>query len=388
MAFSRAAARARIAQIRAARPDDADGQSDIRGCAVQTSYEASPPDAAVSGAVPLMSAITSPAGTLSAPAALPLPAHLRIAVLLPCYNEEQTVAACVTDFRRVLPNARIYVFDNASTDRTSFMASAAGATVIREPNKGKGHVVRRMFSEVDADIYIMADGDGTYHAPSAPELIRALLRERADMVIGARARIGEDAGRKGHAFGNRLFNGLYRRLFGAQFTDIFSGYRVFTRRFVKSFPALSTGFETETEMSVHAGELALPVIEIETPYGKRPEGSASKLRSVRDGLRILDTFVRLWKETRPAQFYGAIAGFAVLTAMGLATPVVLTWLETGLVQRLPTAVLAMGLTIIAALLATCGMILDSVARGRIEAKRLAYLAQAPHHPDRRTSNRD
>lgn len=388
MAFSRAAAQARIAQIRAARPDDAHDQIDAPGFTTQAQYQAPSPETAATGDTARIMAITSPAATMNEPVALPLPAHLRIAVLLPCYNEEQTVASCVADFRRVLPNARIYVFDNASTDRTSFMASAAGATVIREPNKGKGHVVRRMFSEVDADIYIMADGDGTYHAPSAPELVRALLRERADMVIGARARIAEDAGRKGHAFGNRLFNGLYRRLFGAQFTDIFSGYRVFTRRFVKSFPALSTGFETETEMSVHAGELALPVIEIETPYGKRPEGSASKLRSVRDGLRILDTFVRLWKETRPAQFYGAIAALAALTAIGLATPVVLTWLETGLVQRLPTAVLSMGLTIIAALLATCGMILDSVARGRIEAKRLAYLAQAPHHPDRRTSNRD
>lgn len=314
------------------------------------------------------------------PSALPLPAHLRIAVLLPCHNEEATVASCIADFRRSLPTARIYVFDNASTDRTAFMASAAGATVIREPNKGKGHVVRRMFSEIDADIYVMADGDGTYDAPSAPDLVRALLRERADMVIGARARIAEDAGRAGHAFGNRLFNGLYRRLFGRQFTDIFSGYRVFSRRFVKSFPALSKGFETETEMSVHAGELAMPVVEIETPYGRRPEGSASKLRSVRDGLRILHTFVRLWKETRPAQFYGAIAALYLGVAVALAVPVAVTWLETGLVHRIPTAVLCMGLTIIAALLGVCGMVLDSVARARIEARRLAYLAQPAVEP--------
>lgn len=317
------------------------------------------------------------AGTRADAAALPLPAHLRIAVLLPCHNEEATVAACISDFRRALPTAGIYVFDNASTDRTAFMAAAAGATVIREPNKGKGHVVRRMFSEIDADIYVMADGDGTYDAPSAPDLVRALLRERADMVIGARARIAEDAGRAGHAFGNRLFNGLYRRLFGRQFTDIFSGYRIFSRRFVKSFPALSKGFETETEMSVHAGELALPVVEIETPYGRRPEGSASKLHSVRDGLRILHTFVRLWKETRPAQFYGAIAALYLGVAVALAIPVAITWLETGLVHRIPTAVLSMGLTIIAALLGVCGMVLDSVARARIEARRLAYLAQPP-----------
>jgi hypothetical protein len=382
MAFSRAAAQARIAQISAARHDEHDGHDMT---STQMPYDAPVREAAITGSHQSRAADLP---TMANMTALPLPDHLRIAVLLPCYNEEQTVAACVTDFRRVLPNARIYVFDNASTDRTAFMAQSAGATVIREPNKGKGHVVRRMFSEVDADIYIMADGDGTYHAPSAPDLVRALLRERADMVIGARARIVEDAGRKGHAFGNRIFNGLYRSMFGAQFTDIFSGYRVFTRRFVKSFPALSTGFETETEMSVHAGELALPVIEIETPYGKRPEGSASKLRSVRDGLRILDTFVRLWKETRPAQFYGAISCFAALTATGLAAPVVLTWLETGLVPRLPTAILAMGLTIIASLLAMCGMILDSVARGRIEAKRLAYLAQAPHHPSRRHTQRN
>ncbi len=370
MASSPSVAQAQIARIRAARDQGAPLPMD------QTPYEAP------AGVTALTT--TGATGT----DALPLPAHLRIAVLLPCYNEELTVAECVAGFRRALPTARIYVFDNASTDRTAFMAQAAGATVIREPNKGKGHVVRRMFSEVDADVYVMADGDGTYHAPSAPDLIRELLRERADMVIGARAGIGQNAHRKGHAFGNTLFNFLYRNLFGRQFTDIFSGYRVFTRRFVKSFPALSTGFETETEMSVHAGELALPVIEIETPYGKRPEGSSSKLRSVRDGLRILDTFVRLWKATRPAQYYGAVAAMSAITGIGLAIPIVLTWLETGLVPRLPTAVLSMGLVIIAALLATCGMILDSVARARVEAKRLAYLAQPPHHPDRRNRKRE
>jgi hypothetical protein len=308
---------------------------------------------------------------------LPLPEHLKIAVLLPCHNEEQTIASVISDFRRALPHAHIFVFDNASTDLTGFMAQAAGATVIREMHKGKGHVVRRMFAEVEADLYLMADGDGTYDAASAPDLIRLMLRERADMAIGARENIIQDAGRKGHAFGNRLFNGLYSRLFGNDYRDIFSGYRVFSRRFVKSFPALSKGFEIETEMSVHAAELALPVVEMDLPYGKRPEGSTSKLNSVRDGLKILDTFVRLLKETHPARFYGGMSIFAGLLSLMLGFPILMTYLETGLVPRFPTAILAMGMGIIAVMLSACGMILDSVACARIEQKRLAYLAQPP-----------
>jgi hypothetical protein len=232
-----------------------------------------------------------------------------------------------------------------------------------------------MFAEVDADIYLMADGDGTYDAASAPELIGLMLRERADMAIGARMNIVQDAGRRGHAVGNRIFNSLYRRLFTNDYKDIFSGYRVFSRRFVKSFPALSKGFEIETEMSVHASELALPVVEIELPYGKRPEGSASKLNSVRDGLKILDTFVRLLKETHPARFYGGMAVFAGFVSLMLGMPIILTYLETGLVPRFPTAILAMGIAIMAVMLSACGMILDSVAQGRIEQKRLAYLSQ-------------
>lgn len=306
---------------------------------------------------------------------LQIPKHLKIAVLLPCYNEEQTIAAVVSDFRRAIPQAEIYVFDNASTDRTSFMAQAAGASVIRETHKGKGHVVRRMFAEVEADVYLMADGDGTYDAASAPELIALMLRERADMAIGARANIIQDAGRKGHAFGNRLFNSLYKRLFSNDYKDIFSGYRVFSRRFVKSFPALSKGFEIETEMSVHASELAMPVVEIELPYGKRPEGSTSKLNSVRDGLKILRTFVRLLKETHPVRFYGSLALCAMLLSLGLGAPIIMTYMETGLVPRFPTAILSMGLALMAVILSACGMILDSVAQGRIETKRLAYLMQ-------------
>ena len=306
---------------------------------------------------------------------LQLPKHLKIAVLLPCYNEEQTIAAVVSNFRRAIPNAHIYVFDNASTDRTSFMAQAAGATIIRETHKGKGHVVRRMFAEVEADIYLMADGDGTYDAASAPELIALMLRERADMAIGARANIIQDAGRKGHAFGNRLFNGLYKRLFSNDYQDIFSGYRVFSRRFVKTFPALSKGFEIETEMSVHASELAIPVVEIELPYGKRPEGSTSKLNSVRDGLKILNTFVKLLKETHPVRFYGLLAFATLSFSLALGMPIIITYLETGLVPRLPTAILSMGLALMFVMLSACGMILDSVAQGRIEAKRLAYLMQ-------------
>jgi hypothetical protein len=298
---------------------------------------------------------------------------LRIAVALPCYNEALTIAATIAAFRQALPEADIYVYDNNSKDDTARIATACGAIVRRETRQGKGHVVRRIFADVEADIYVMADGDNTYDASVAPELIARLIDANADMVVGTRAGVTEDAGRKGHAFGNQIFNRLYRRLFGRDFTDIFSGYRVFTRRFVKSFPAVSAGFEIETEMSVHASQLALPVVEVPTRYGVRPAGSTSKLRTVRDGLRILGMFLMLTKETRPAFFFGMIGLGLSGVAMVLFAPVFLAYLETGRILRLPTAVLAMGLVIIGTVSAVCGLILDSLTRARIEAKRAVYL---------------
>jgi len=298
---------------------------------------------------------------------------LDIAVLIPCYNEAATVADVVQGFRRALPEAHIHVFDNGSTDGTAETARAAGARVTRERHRGKGNVVRRMFADVDADLYIMADGDGTYDATAARGMLRKLLEDRLDMVVGCRREIFSDAGRFGHALGNRLFNGLYKSLFGCEFTDIFSGFRVFSRRFVKSFPAVSGGFEIETEMSVHASQLRLPVAEMTTEYGSRPEDSPSKLSTFQDGLRILWTFLMLLKETRPFAFFGALGLACAASAVGLAFPLLVTWLETGLVPRFPTAILATGLMLLAFLMSAAGLILDSLARSRIESKRLLYL---------------
>jgi glycosyltransferase involved in cell wall biosynthesis len=300
-------------------------------------------------------------------------AGLEIAVLLPCFNEEHAIGDVVRDFRAALPQARIYVFDNASTDATAATAVSAGATVVREPRRGKGNVVRRMFAEIDADLYVMADGDGTYDASAAPRLVRALVEQRADMVVGTRSGVSEDAGRAGHALGNRLFNALYERAFGDDFTDIFSGYRVLSRRFVKTFPAVSSGFEIETEMSVHASQLRIPTVEVSLPYGRRREGSHSKLSTFGDGWRILLTFAVLMKETRPVVFYGAFAALLALVSVILAVPVIETWMQTGLVPRLPTALLSTGLMIMAGLLLACGLILDSLAISRIEQKRILYL---------------
>jgi glycosyltransferase involved in cell wall biosynthesis len=302
---------------------------------------------------------------------------LKIAVLLPCYNEAQTVGAVVRGFAEALPGARVYVFDNNSTDDTARAAIHAGARVFREARQGKGNVVRRMFADIDADIYIMADGDGTYDPADAPSLVNALITEHVDMVVGTRRDVGRDAGRSGHAFGNRSFNQLYRWLFGRGFSDIFSGYRAFTRRFVKSFPAISTGFEIETEMSVHASQLMIPVAEIDLAYGRRPNGSASKLRTFRDGFKILTMFAMLMKETRPFLFYSLIgAAFAVLSLL-LMLPIITTYLETGLVPRVPTAVVATGAMVIAFLMATCGVILDSLSRARLEQKRILFLGVPP-----------
>jgi glycosyltransferase involved in cell wall biosynthesis len=299
---------------------------------------------------------------------------IAIAVLIPCRDEAATIGTVVRDFRAALPKARIAVFDNASKDETIAAARAAGAEVFGERRRGKGNVVRRMFAEISADVYVMVDGDGTYDASAAPQLVTMMLDDRLDMVIGARENVHENAHRAGHALGNRLFNRLYGALFGYAFGDIFSGYRAFSRRFVKSFPALSSGFEIETELSVHATQLRLPIGEIALPYGKRPEGSASKLRSVSDGWRILRTFAYLLKETRPAMFFGMPAAAFLLAAAGLALPLIETYLATGLVPRLPTAILCTGLVILACMCATCGLILDSLARFRVEQKRMLYLA--------------
>lgn len=299
---------------------------------------------------------------------------LRIAVILPCYNEEAAIAETIAGFRSAVPSATIYVYDNNSSDRTVELAGAAGAVVRTERQQGKGHVVRRMFADIDADVYVMADGDLTYDPKSAPEMVRRLVDEQLDMVVGTRQHELADAFRGGHVIGNRIFTGLLARLFGRSFTDIFSGYRVFSRRFVKSFPALSQGFEIETEISVHALELRMPVGELITAYGARPEGSASKLSTYRDGWRILKTIGTLYRIERPVLFYGLIAALLTIGAIILAIPLLLTYLDTGLVPRFPTAILATGLIIVAVLSFFAGLILDTVTRGRREMRRLAYLA--------------
>src|SRR5688572_16618975 len=298
----------------------------------------------------------------------------RIAVLLPCYNEEAAIAQTVAGFRAALPDAAIYVYDNNSSDRTRERAAEAGAIVRTERMQGKGHVVRRMFADVEADIYVMADGDATYEAAAAPELVRRLVDEQLDMVVGARKSEVEEAYRRGHRFGNAMLTGILARLFGRTFSDILSGYRVFSRRFVKSFPALARGFETETEISVHALELAMPVAEIVTAYGARPEGSESKLSTWRDGWRIMSTILRLFRIERPVLFYGSFAAALAALALVLAVPLAITYAETGLVPRFPTATLITGLMVVAFLSFAAGLILDTVVRGRREVRRLFYLS--------------
>jgi glycosyltransferase involved in cell wall biosynthesis len=302
-------------------------------------------------------------------------AQHRVAVLVPCYNEEPAIAAVVSAFLAALPAATIYVYDNNSSDRTAEVARAAGAVVRRETHQGKGHVVRRMFADVEADIYVLVDGDGTYDAPSVHAMIERLVRERLDMVVGAREERGAPAFRRGHRAGNRLLSGLVALVFGRAFTDVLSGYRVFTRRFVKSFPVLSGGFEIEIELTVHALELDLAVGELATPCYPRPTGSASKLHTWRDGLRILWTITRLYKSERPLPFFAAIGAVLAGTAIVLAIPIFATFLREGIVPRLPTAVLATGLMLLAFLSLTCGLVLGTVTRGRRETKMLAYLRQ-------------
>jgi glycosyltransferase involved in cell wall biosynthesis len=304
------------------------------------------------------------------------PQSPRIAVLLPCYNEEAAIAATVAGFCGALPKATVYVYDNNSRDRTREVAAKAGAVVRSERQQGKGHVVRRMFADVDADIYVMADGDLTYDPKSAPKMVDMLLAEQLDMVVGTRHHEEKDAYRGGHVIGNKLFTGLLAGLFGRSFSDIFSGYRVFSRRFVKSFPVLSSGFEIETEISVHALELKMPVGELETSYAARPEGSHSKLSTFGDGWRILKTIATLYRIERPVLFYGGIGALLLAAAIVLSIPLIVTYLHTGLVPRVPTAILVTGMTVIAVLCFFTGLILDTVTRGRREVRRLAYLSLA------------
>lgn len=303
----------------------------------------------------------------------------RIAVLVPCYNEEVAIALVVRDFAQHLPDATIYVYDNNSSDRTVEKARQAGAVVRRERQQGKGHVVRRMFADIDADVYVLVDGDDTYDAKSAPMMVDQLLEEQLDMVNAAREEISEAAYRHGHRFGNLMLTTMVSKVFGQRINDLLSGYRVFSRRFVKSFPSLSLGFEIETELTVHALELNMPVAEVRTPYKERPPGSVSKLNTYRDGFRVLRTIARLVRAERPFYFFGVAAALLVVVSVVLAWPLLATYLQTGLVPRFPTAILSTGLMLLASLSAACGLILDIVTRGRQEMKRLTYLRiDAPH----------
>ena len=296
-----------------------------------------------------------------------------IAVIIPCFNEGGTISAVVSKFRLALPDARVYVFDNNSTDDTSAVARTAGAIVFAEPRQGKGNVVRRMFADVQADVYVLVDGDDTYDAASAQKLVSVLTQERHDMVVGTRVPVDKGSYRRGHAIGNRMITGMVRWIFGRRVTDMLSGYRVLSRRFVKSFPALSSGFEIETELTVHALELGIPFCEIPTPYYERPSGSKSKLSTFRDGWRIIATIVKLVKGERPLAFFGWIGVLLAAVSIFIAIPLWITFMETGLVPRLPTAVLATGLMLLAFLGFVCGLVLDIVTKGRQEMKRLAYL---------------
>jgi glycosyltransferase involved in cell wall biosynthesis len=299
----------------------------------------------------------------------------RLAVLVPCFNEEAAIAKVVADFRAALPEAAIYVYDNNSTDRTAEVARDAGALVRRELHQGKGNVVRRMFADVEADIYVLVDGDATYDAPSARAMIVRLSNDRLDMVVAARVEENASAYRPGHRTGNRLLTGFFASVFNATFSDILSGYRVFSRRFVKSFPVLSRGFEIETELSVHALELELAVAEIPTPYYARPAGSVSKLNTWRDGLRILSTILGLFRSERPLAFFSGLGIVLAIVSIGFSIPIFVTYFEQGIVPRIPTAILSTGLMLLAFLAIVAGLVLDTVTRGRREMKLIAYLQQ-------------
>lgn len=301
----------------------------------------------------------------------------KIAILVPCFNEEFTVGQTVSAFREALPLATVYVYDNNSTDRTIEVARAAGAVVRSEARQGKGNVVRRMFADIDADVFVLVDGDATYEARAAPRMVRRAVDENLDFVNGARVSRSVEAYRPGHRFGNYVLTALVRSVFGKQFTDMLSGYKVFSRRYVKSFPAMSRGFEIETELTVHALELRMPSAEEFTVYGERPAGSVSKLSTFRDGSRILRLIFDLVRNERPLEFFGLVGVALILVAVALTVPLAETYFETGLVPRLPTAVLSVGLIIVGFLSFLAGLILDVVATMRSEMKRLAYLSYPP-----------
>lgn len=310
-----------------------------------------------------------------------------IAVVIPCYNEAVAVGHVVSGFRAALPQAQIHVFDNNSTDATQQVALEAGARVHRVAAQGKGHVVRRMFADVEADIYVLVDGDDTYDPRSAGQMIDTLIRERLDMVVGTRVSDAKEAYRPGHRFGNALLTGMVAKIFGRAFSDILSGYRVFSRRFVKSFPAISSGFEIETELTVHALQLVMPCGEVETPYGSRREGSLSKLNTYRDGWRILMTIQQLLRFEMPLRFFSVIATILAAVSILLGIPLLIEFLKTGLVPRFPTAILATGLMVLAALSLASGFILDNVTRGRRELRHLFYLRNPGPPEDRRKVTR-
>jgi glycosyltransferase involved in cell wall biosynthesis len=299
---------------------------------------------------------------------------LEVAVLVPCFNEAATIGKVVRDFYAALPECRVFVGDNGSTDDSATLAAQAGAVVLHEPLPGKGNVVRRMFADVEADVYVLVDGDDTYDASYAPQLIEVLLNQSLDLVSAARNEVSAGAYRRGHRFGNRLLTSLVASLFGNRFSDMLSGYRVISRRLVKSFPLLSAGFEIETELTVHALQLRVPIAEIATPYRDRPQGSVSKLHTYRDGFRIVTTIARLVKAERPMYFFGVLAALLASASLLAGIPVIQEFLRTGLVPRQPTVVLAASLMMLACLSLTCGLILETVTRGRIEQKRMRYLA--------------
>jgi hypothetical protein len=309
----------------------------------------------------------------------------QVAVLIPCFNEQATIGKVVSDFRAALPTATMYVYDNNSTDGTREVARLAGALVRREMHQGKGNVVRRMFADVEAEIYVLVDGDATYDARSARAMVARLVEDRLDMVVAARIHNDPAAYRPGHRTGNRLLTSFFASAFNAPFTDVLSGYRVFSRRFVKSFPVLSRGFEIEIELAVHALELELPIAEFPTPYYARPQGSASKLSTWSDGLRILATMIGLHRSERPLAFFSAIGVLLAVTSVTLAIPIFITYVQEGIVPRIPTAILSTGLMLLASLSIVAGLVLDTVTRGRREMKLIAYLDQRPPGEEWRTA---
>lgn len=300
---------------------------------------------------------------------------MKIAVLLPCYNEGPAIYDVVRSFQGALPGATVYVYDNNSSDNTIEEAKRAGAVVRSEMRQGKGHVVRRMFADIEADIYLMADGDGTYETDAAPKLIEKLQNENLDMVVGSRHSVeGQETYRAGHKFGNWALTSMVQMIFGQGFTDMLSGYRAFSRRFVKSFPALSTGFQIETELTIHALSLTLPCAEVETKYFERAEGTASKLKTYHDGILIMSFIMLFFKEIRPFVFFSVISFVLLIISLALGLPVVFEYFDTGLVPRFPTAVLSASIMLISVISFACGIILDSLSRGRLEYKRLRYIA--------------